>query len=49
MANVGKGNGGACQLEVDKDFEALVAVKARDELEELYGCPAIVSLVFFLL
>ena len=32
------------QIEVDKDFDALVAVKARDELEELYGCPVIVSL-----
>lgn len=42
-------NDAEMQLEVDKDFEALVAVKARDELEELYGCPAIVSLwIFFL-
>jgi hypothetical protein len=32
------------QLEVDKDFDELVAVKAREELEELYGFPAIVSL-----
>jgi hypothetical protein len=37
-------NDAEMQLEVDNDFEALVAVKARDELEELYGCPAIVSL-----
>ena len=29
--------------EVDKDFDELVAVKAREELEELYGFPAIVS------
>jgi hypothetical protein len=34
------------QLEVDKDFDALVAIKAREELEELYGFPAIVSLFF---
>ena len=32
------------QLEVDKDFDELVSVKAREELEELYGFPAIVSL-----
>lgn len=31
------------QLEVDRDFDELVAVKAREELEELYGFPAIVS------
>jgi len=31
------------RLEVDKDFDDLVAVKAREELEELYGFPAIVS------
>jgi hypothetical protein len=31
------------QLEVDKDFDALLALKAREELEELYGFPAIVS------
>ena len=31
------------RLEVDKDFDELVAVKAREELEELYGFPAIVS------
>ena len=30
-------------LEVDKDFDALLALKAREELEELYGYPAIVS------
>jgi len=41
-------NDAEMQLEVDNDFEALVAVKARDELEELYGCPAIVSLWIFL-
>ena len=32
------------QLEVDKDFDELVTIKAREELEELYGFPAIVSL-----
>ena len=31
------------RLEVDKDFDALLALKAREELEELYGIPAIVS------
>jgi hypothetical protein len=31
------------RLEVDKDFDALLALKAREELEELYGFPAIVS------
>jgi hypothetical protein len=36
------------RLEVDKDFDELVAVKAREELEELYGVPAIVSLGFFI-
>lgn len=35
------------QLEVDEDFDELVAVKAREELEELYGFPAIVSLGYF--
>lgn len=30
-------------LEVDKDFDELLALKAREELEELYGFPAIVS------
>ncbi|KAI9435808.1 hypothetical protein H4582DRAFT_1968856 [Lactarius indigo] len=34
------------QLEVDKDFDELVAVKAREELEELYGFPAIHVPVF---
>jgi len=34
------------QLEVDKDFDELVAVKAREELEELYGFPAIRVPVF---
>ena len=39
------------QLEIDNDFDALVAFKAREELEELYGFPAVVSLFldFFLL
>ena len=37
-------NDAEIRIEVDKDFDALVAVKARDELEELYGCPVIVSL-----
>lgn len=36
-------NGVDIQDEVDKDFDELVAVKAREELEELYGFPAIVS------
>lgn len=38
------------QLEIDNDFDALVAFKAREELEELYGFPAVVSLFldFFL-
>jgi hypothetical protein len=36
-------NGVDIQVEVDKDFDELVAVKAREELEELYGFPAIVS------
>ena len=31
------------RLEVDKDFDALLALKEREELEELYGIPAIVS------
>lgn len=34
------------RLEVDEDFDELVAVKAREELEELYGVPAIVSFFF---
>ena len=33
--------------EVEKDFDELVAVKAREELEELYGFPAIVSFFFW--
>jgi hypothetical protein len=36
-------NGVNIEVEVDKDFDELVAVKAREELEELYGFPAIVS------
>lgn len=36
-------NDAEIQLEVDKDFDALLALKAREELEELYGLPAIVS------
>ena len=35
------------ELEVEKDFDELVAIKAREELEELYGFPAIVSLGVF--
>jgi hypothetical protein len=35
------------QLEVDNDFDALVAFKVREELEELYGFPAVVSLWVF--
>jgi hypothetical protein len=42
-------NDAEIQIEVDKDFDVLVAVKARDELEELYGCPVIVSLWNFCL
>ena len=38
-------NGMDIQLEVDKDFDELVAIKAREELEELYGFPAIVSFI----
>ncbi|KAI9453620.1 hypothetical protein BJY52DRAFT_1123463 [Lactarius psammicola] len=34
------------QVEVDNDFDELVAVKAREELEELYGYPAIHVPVF---
>ena len=30
------------RLEVDNDFDELLALKAREELEELYGFPAIV-------
>jgi hypothetical protein len=36
-------NDAEIRLEVDKDFDALLALKAREELEELYGIPAIVS------
>ena len=36
-------NDAEIQLEVDKDFDALLALQAREELEELYGFPAIVS------
>lgn len=39
-------NGVDIQVEVDKDFDELVAVKAREELEELYGFPAIRVPVF---
>ena len=31
------------RLEVDRDLDQLVALKTREELEELYGVPAIVS------
>jgi hypothetical protein len=37
------------RLEVDKDFDDLLALKAREELEELYGFPAIVSCSLFFL
>jgi hypothetical protein len=40
-------NGVDIQVEVDKDFDELVAIKAREELEELYGFPAIVSFRYF--
>ena len=36
------------QLEVDREFDELVAVKAREELEDLYGFPPVVSLDCFL-
>jgi hypothetical protein len=36
------------RLEVEKDFDELLALKAREELEELYGFPAIVSCWVFL-
>ncbi|KAF8266049.1 hypothetical protein EI94DRAFT_243659 [Lactarius quietus] len=39
-------NGVDIQGEVDKDFDELVAVKTREELEELYGFPAIRVPVF---
>lgn len=35
----------AIQLELERDFEELMAVKLRDELEELYGIPYIVSIL----
>jgi hypothetical protein len=38
------GNDAETQLEVDRDFDELVAVKAREELEDLYGFAPIVSL-----
>ncbi|KAH9964834.1 hypothetical protein BC827DRAFT_891362 [Russula dissimulans] len=41
-------NDAEIQLEVDRDFDELVAVKAREELEELYGYPAIRVPVFVL-
>lgn len=40
-------NDAEIQLEVDREFDELVAVKAREELEELYGFPPIVSLDLF--
>lgn len=40
-------NDAEIRLEVDKDFDALLALKAREELEELYGFPAIVSCCVF--
>ncbi|KAF9497362.1 hypothetical protein BDN71DRAFT_1588300 [Pleurotus eryngii] len=36
----------AIQLELERDFEELMAVKLRDELEELYGIPYIKIPVF---
>jgi hypothetical protein len=41
--SVGTASDAEIRLDVDKDFDELVAVKAREELEELYGFPAIVS------
>jgi hypothetical protein len=43
MAN----NDAEIQLEVDRDFDELIAVKAREELEDLYGFPPLVSLGLF--
>jgi len=40
-------NDAEMQLEVDNDIDALLALKAREELEELYGFPAIVSFWIF--
>jgi hypothetical protein len=40
-------NDAEIRLEVDNDFDALLALKAREELEELYGIPAIVSCCVF--
>jgi hypothetical protein len=37
------GNDAETQLEVDRDFDELIAVKAREELEDLYGFAPIVS------
>jgi len=39
-------NDAEIRLEVDNDFDALLALKAREELEELYGIPAICVPVF---
>jgi hypothetical protein len=41
------GNDAETQLEVDRDFDELVAVKAREELEDLYGFAPIVSFGLF--
>jgi len=40
-------NDAEMQLEVDNDIDALLALKTREELEELYGFPAIVSFWIF--
>ncbi|KAH9969369.1 hypothetical protein BGW80DRAFT_1334525 [Lactifluus volemus] len=42
------GNDAETQLEVDRDFDELVAVKAREELEDLYGFAPIRVPVFVL-
>lgn len=43
LAASSEANDAEIRLEVDKDFDALLALKEREELEELYGIPAIVS------
>lgn len=35
--------------QVDSNFDALMAVKARDELEEVYGIPVVVGVIKYLL
>lgn len=42
------GSSKAIEMEVEHDLEELVALKKREELEEMYGMPFIVSVLFFL-